>query len=151
MKYKLLDDIMVLTISIFTVYSAFTLYYQWGHYSKNKHGIGKEHNFMRGNKNLLALKLFMFGSDATEVPHQFSGITMCTGTKEEVHTCSRSRQGCISHNFCQLTLLPTCMSSLRCCEKSVELLLIKVEQRTQSCSLHGHAKVYTVRKKNVQG
>lgn len=61
MKHRLLEDIMVLSISIFPLYSTFTSYSQCGHYSKNKHGIGKEHNFMRGNKNLLALRLFMFG------------------------------------------------------------------------------------------
>lgn len=81
MKYRLVEDIMTLSISIFPVYSAFTLYYQCGHYSKNKHGIGKEHNFMRENKNLLALKLFMSGSNAIEVPHQFSCMTVCCHKK----------------------------------------------------------------------
>ena len=52
------------------------LYYQRGHYSKYKHGIGKESNFMRGNKNLVVLKLFMFQSNATEVPHQSGGMTI---------------------------------------------------------------------------
>jgi len=90
---------MVLSISIFPVYSAFTLYYQCDHSRKNKHGIGKEHNFMMGNENLLALNLYMFGSSATEVPHQFSCITTCISTKEEVQICSRSQQGCSSHHL----------------------------------------------------
>lgn len=31
---------------------------------------------MRENKNLLVLKLFMFEPNATEVPHQSSGMTV---------------------------------------------------------------------------
>lgn len=61
---------------VFFVYSAFTLYYQRGHYSKYQHGIGKESNFTRGNKNLLVLKPYMFEPNATEVSHQSRGMTV---------------------------------------------------------------------------
>lgn len=67
---------MVLSMRIFSVFSAFTLYYQRGHYSKYEHEIVKESNLMRGNKNLLVLELFMFEPNETEVPHQSRGMTV---------------------------------------------------------------------------